>query len=799
MMPDLPPLPPGAKLDDAPSGLPTLPPGAKLDQSASQDQNGWQSHVERVKTHNGFDSVKRYDGGIWYGPKQGNTGDPGWFDQEGNRLPLNPEGDSPFLNKAASVAHTFARPFERTLEGTGQLFTKAFASPEANKNYQDTINGNEQDFKDSAYHGTGSGALELGGALMQPIPGLGGLGAAGKLSSKMLQGAFVGGGLSAAQPVYGDGSDFGSTKLKQAAIGTALGAAAPAVMDKVVTPVSSRIANALARLKAARSGALPAEAQAVQDLGDQFGVRTLAPDMTNSPGMNKTAVLMESVPGSGIVAQRQAQQAEAMSAAQKLLEKHGIEGDASTKIQQGLANKLAKGKGNSKAAYDLVAKLADGKGDVPLDQALAAVQKFKAQEASAVIPDKGLVGLLDKLENRLTGEPIGDHLDLTQTGNAPVIIKNGTPLFPKNALPDQFGLVDSTPVVIRNGVPTEEIKDIYGTVLKPGANPTPAFESGPTAYKIQDPLPPVIMHGPSAVVTHKADTSYTSIRGLRSDLGSMISDYYKGTNAATGSKGVEVLQGVKNALEEDLGAFTSKNGPELAQAAKAADGIYKNQVVPFKDQIIRKAVKGSEPDQIYKSFIQAGKGDRAQKFYNALDTDGQAAVRSQMVQNAFDEATQKEGTFSPAQFASSLEKVKDASGVFFKGEDKWELDGFTKLMRHIQRAGQIGENPTNGQRMVQTLIAGEGIGAGAAALTGHPAALIAPAGSMVLARSLNTMFKTARGKAFLLAASDLPAGSPAMDSLIEKRLPALIGSRQSASNVTPLQPLPKAAQNTDSE
>ena len=52
--------------------------------------SGYGFKVRRVKTHNGYDSYQREDGGIYYGPDQKNTGKAGWFNNTGMRL-----GDTP--------------------------------------------------------------------------------------------------------------------------------------------------------------------------------------------------------------------------------------------------------------------------------------------------------------------------------------------------------------------------------------------------------------------------------------------------------------------------------------------------------------------------------------------------------------------------------------------------------------------------------------------------------------------------------------------------------------------------------
>jgi ddrB-like ParB superfamily domain len=225
----------------------------------------------------------------------------------------------------------------------------------------------------------------------------------------------------------------------------------------------------------------------------------------------------------------------------------------------------------------------------------------------------------------------------------------------------------------------------------------------------------------------------------------------------------------------------------LRAASKLADEFYKSDRVPYSDQRIGNAIKTDEPDTIFGKFIQSGKGDRAQKFYDRLDPKGKAAVRYGIVAQAIDKATSTSDKFSPAQFVAELDRLKDAQGVFFKGRDKWELDGFTNLMSHLKRAGQYGENPPTGARLIPYVLAGGALSSlkGIAAGVGIPTSGTA-IGSIALARLL---FTTAAGRDFLLRASVAKPGTRMMESLVEgidRRLAsgaAATASRETASNV----------------
>ena len=111
--------------------------------------------------------------------------------------------------------------------------------------------------------------------------------------------------------------------------------------------------------------------------------------------------------------------------------------------------------------------------------------------------------------------------------------------------------------------------------------------------------------------------------------------------------------------------------------------------------------------------------------------------------------------------------------MFFRGQEKWELDGFVKLMRHVERAGQYAENPPTGQRLIHALVLG---GAGVGAML-SPQTVV---GGGATSAGLTWLLTSERGRNLLLAASGATPGSPAMARMAEAilREAARIGGRR---------------------
>lgn len=255
---------------------------------------------------------------------------------------------------------------------------------------------------------------------------------------------------------------------------------------------------------------------------------------------------------------------------------------------------------------------------------------------------------------------------------------------------------------------------------------------------------------------------FNKVRKIRSTISKKISDLRSGKNELVGQEGVAHLENIKSALDADLNKFATSNGPELKNAWKEADLYYKNNVIPFKDRALVKALKAeSNADEIFKMFIKNGgaEGDfgtaRAAKFYKALDKKGQDAVRYGILKQASSNALDATGAFSPAKYATQLEKLAASRGVFFEGTAKAELDGLAKFMRHIERAGQI-KAPDTGVKTLPAIIA---LGA---VQTGNVASL----GLSTVA--LKWLVTSPIGKRLLLTSASLKPGTDAFLKNVEK-------------------------------
>lgn len=251
---------------------------------------------------------------------------------------------------------------------------------------------------------------------------------------------------------------------------------------------------------------------------------------------------------------------------------------------------------------------------------------------------------------------------------------------------------------------------------------------------------------------------YKNMRLLRTQIGNMIRQY--GALANPNETVLNHLKDLRTAVEQDISNFAVTSGnPAIKTAYQKADKFYhamKNQ----EEKAHAKAMKSSTPDEIYQKFMQKGKGDKAENFYNALDAKGQAAIRYKMIDEAIGKSYNpnmgENGIFSPAKFVAEFDRLNKPYERVFKGADKAQMDGFLKLMSHIERAGQFAENPANGSRLVDYAIVG-----------GTAVAPLAMVKAGVATAIAKTLFTSKAGKNLLLSASELPVGASKLDKILK--------------------------------
>jgi len=499
--------------------------------------------------------------------------------------------------------------------------------------------------------------------------------------------------------------------------------AAPYAAFGVALPVAA--APVFKAINAIKGGAIDPAAQYLMDLGKKWGIRLSADDVSSNPALKAAGQGLEEIPFIGTRGYRSGQNQDAITAARGL----------ASQTQDQMLNTQFENVDQLRQVAQSGGKRAAKAQEVLTDIANTGDDWQKVADVSA---------RAKLLNNQITADKNYDVVE---------------------GLASKFGNVP-----IPNGM--EAIDDAIQRASLSRSPDTALISKLSTLRKNLS----------------QGENNYSQLKATISSLKSDIRAGQQGKNGAVSSEGAAVLQGLNSAVIKDMDAFAQANGPELGQAWKKADTFYRSAVVPYKDTQIASALKNAAPDEIYGKFITTGGAEggrgttRATKLYDAMDTKGRSAIRYGMVQEALSKASNADtGSFSPAKFASEFDRVAAAKGVFFKGADKAEIDGFKTIMRHVERSNVAINKPETGVKNIPYLIGGA-VAAGGAYFDPESTAAV-----ITSVYGLKKLLTTPAGRNFLLSSSKLKAGSPQMQKALDNfikaaQLTTVAGSSNAMNN-----------------
>lgn len=471
--------------------------------------------------------------------------------------------------------------------------------------------------------------------------------------------------------------------------------------------VAGAVGRGAAKVINAKRGKLNNKAKEIDDLGAKYGVRTSVGDIKGGGIIKNTETQLERIPVVGISKFRTAQHSEAQASATKVTrDLKALSDSIDFKAIKPIEKAAQSGDRNARRVLGIINESGDDAGKI-----LQASLEVNAWRQSAIAT---------RLYNRVDDEVV-------KAGNNIVLpTKTNTAL--TDAIDKQAASLAPDDVLMR------ELTDIA-----------------------------------ARVDNSDISKSFANMRLLRSQLGDLADKYGSPVN---GNKAAaKVFGDIRKAVDDDIANFAASSGNSAIQRTyKQADKFYKG-MMDGKDNAIIKSASSNTPDEIYGKFVRAGKGDGAENFYRSLDAKGQATLRTQMAEEAMGKAwNEVTESFSPAKFAREFERLAEPHERIFKGEDKKQMDGFVKLMRHVERAGRFKENPPTGVRLTDVAIIG-------GAVTSLPLTLKV-AGAAAITK---TLFTTKAGKNLLLAADKLPSNQQAaLDNIMKAaaKLAASTASKQ---------------------
>lgn len=197
------------------------------------------------------------------------------------------------------------------------------------------------------------------------------------------------------------------------------------------------------------------------------------------------------------------------------------------------------------------------------------------------------------------------------------------------------------------------------------------------------------------------------VEGQRRLLGDLFSDTSLASIKGDGQKAINAIY---DPLRQDMGAFIeAAAGPSAKAKWAGANDQLSAMAGELDASAFKNLLNNAETTPESAAKIIFGKTPSDMKRLNgSLSDKGRTKVQSAIMFQAAEKSTTND-IISPQKFATAMEAMSKATGVFFSPADKARIDGVTRLIKATQQASDAAANPMTGAQNTP-LIAGLSIG-----------------------------------------------------------------------------------------
>lgn len=222
---------------------------------------------------------------------------------------------------------------------------------------------------------------------------------------------------------------------------------------------------------------------------------------------------------------------------------------------------------------------------------------------------------------------------------------------------------------------------------------------------------------------------------------------------------------IYRAMSDDMDDFakTSLTAKDYS-SWKKANAIYADEAAKYTKTRLKNVLdKGDFTPESVANVLFSQKRSEVDSLYSSLTPSGRENARGAIIGKVVSDLNRRANGFSPNAFTNELKKYETQIGVFFKGEQKRQLEGLRRVLESTKRAQEASVSTPTGQDVYSILSI---LGIAAEPTTVAP--LLGTAGG--LAR----LYESAPVRNALLRLASAPKGTTAYDDALATAVSTLL-------------------------
>ena len=271
------------------------------------------------------------------------------------------------------------------------------------------------------------------------------------------------------------------------------------------------------------------------------------------------------------------------------------------------------------------------------------------------------------------------------------------------------------------------------------------------------------------------NADFRLLADFRSNLSDDIRAAFRGE--VLSSKAAAPLQAVKSAIDKDMVKFAKEKSRQAAGNWIRSNKLFADSFRKAKETDLKRILQaGTETPENLARKIKGGRLSELRRVDRFLDDKGRQAARNAIIRDALEESGFFQSGANPDRFATALGKAprQRAINVFFKGENRKQIEGVRRLLDATRRAQQTRAGTTTG--LAEAVPAASLLATGAGAVV-DPVSTGALVG---LIAGSSRAFESPVVRNALIRLASAPKGSQAEQRILNQVLPGVVSALQAA-------------------
>ena len=205
---------------------------------------------------------------------------------------------------------------------------------------------------------------------------------------------------------------------------------------------------------------------------------------------------------------------------------------------------------------------------------------------------------------------------------------------------------------------------------------------------------------------NSAPQNFKQLREFRTDIRDLVNKVDPAGRSQLRSSDQVLMDDVMRGVTDDLDTFvkanigTDKTAIREFNRYKAADKAYAQEAAILTKSRLKNVLdKGDVKPELVNNILFSSSPSEVKLLHRNLDAAGRQNARLALMRNALDKATVK-GEVNVDRFTTQLNKFRKQFNVFFRNQDRQELEGLERVLVATTRAQQFTATPPTGQTLL---------------------------------------------------------------------------------------------------